>query len=799
MIAAAPRKPLSLEATLALLFVVALGYYASGRLGLLLAIPPGYATAVWPASGIALASILLGGPRLAPGIFAGSFLVNIGTGFDTSAPVASSLLPALIAGGATLQALLGAWLVRSFVGYTNLLTQELDVIRILTLGGPLACTLNASVSVGSLWVAGKVPAEVAWINWFTWWVGDCIGVFVFTPLVLVWALRPSRTWLQRQLFVTLPLVLLYAIVVAVFLFVSQREQARIDSEFRDASADLGAALEKDLDASLAALGALEGFFAASENIEPYEFQIFAARLLRAMPGADGLSWDEIAVATGRVTVKQVVPIEGNEPVMGFDVASDPVRRAAMEQARDSGRVAASGSVALVQAPDQQGVLAFMPVYRHGVQPASLEARRRYVQGYAVAIFRLERLLAATAREARARGLEMQLYDDADPGHPRRLYGEAPGVAAGSLSHDYRFTFAGRAWHLAFRLPAATLLAHRSWATWLVLAGGLLLASLVGLLLLLSVGREARVEALVAARTAELRRLNADLTEEAARRRRLESEAERRAGELAESNAELQRRAEVNRQLLGSLRHSESELRRTASQLAASNHELEQFAYVASHDLKAPLRSIGSFAQLLERRYAAALGGESLEFLKFIQDGIHQMQTLIDDLLQLSRVDARRLEPGPVSMQQVVDRACRQLTADLDAHHAKVDVGALPEITADANMLVQLIQNLVGNALKFQKPGNPPRIWIEAAAEGDHWHFSVRDNGIGIDPSHLAHIFLVFKRLHTSDQFPGNGIGLAICKKVVNLHGGEIWAESAGVGGACFHFTLPRPAEERAAA
>ena len=786
--------------TLARIAAVAAAYYLSGRLGLLLAVWPGYATAVWPASGIALAAVLLGGPRMAVGVTIGSFFTNIVTGFDASNLAGSSLVPALIAVGAGLEALAGAWLIRRVVGYVNLLTQEHDVIRILLLGGPVACLVSSTLGTTTLWLAHKVPYDVFWINWFTWWVGDCIGVFIFAPLVLVWALRPSSEWLQRQLFVTVPMVLLFAMVAGAFVFVSQREQQRIESEFRNNASDLGAELDKDLNSALAALGALEGYFATTDTVRDFEFQIFAARLLRAMPGADALSFDE-ARPDGHVVVRNIAPLALNDRVLNYEVSDEPVRRAALEQARDTGRIAVSGEVALIQAPTEHGVLAFMPVYRNGVQPQSLEARRRYLRGYAAAIFRLDRLMAETAQQARTAGLLTRLYDDTD-GVPKLLYGDAPVVAggAGGLQYDYRFGFAGRPWRLAFELPAPALLAHRSWATWLVLAGGLFLASLVGLLLLLGVGRAARIEAMVAARTAELRRLNGDLVDEAARRRRLESEAERRAGELAESNAELQRRAELNRQLLGSLRHSESELRRTASQLAASNRELEQFAYVASHDLKAPLRSIGSFAQLLEKRLAASLNSESLEFLKFIQDGIKQMQALIDDLLQLSRVDARRLEPAPVAMGQIVDRACRQLTADLSTSHASVHVGPLPELTADANMLVQLLQNLVGNALKFQRPGNPPEIWIDAMPEGDYWHFSVRDNGIGIDPSHLQHIFLVFKRLHTADQFPGNGIGLAICKKVVNLHGGEIWAESAGAsGGATFHFTLPRAAQERAAA
>lgn len=815
---------------------VTLAYYVTGWLGLLLAIPPGYATAVWPASGIALAAVLLGGWRVAPGIWLGSLLLNGPATFLPEAPLGSLVVPAVIALGASAQALAGAYLIRRFVGYKNLLVQELDGVRLLLLGGPLACILNPSVSVTSLWLAGKLAGDVVWINLWTWWVGDSIGVLVFTPLVLVWAVRPRGLWLQRQLFFTIPLVALFATVVAMFFFVSQREQARVATEFDEVAADLGRELQKELQGSLRALSSVEGLYASSENIEPHEFEIFASRLLAALPAARGLSWNEVVPAERRaqferqmraaghagfeilergpdgvlrraserplyVTVRHVVPQTGNLAVIGYDLLSEPVRQAALERARDTGRLAATGRVWLTRNADTPGLLALMPVYRNGIQPQSLQARRRYLHGFAAAIFRVDLMMDGIVTVARRGGLAVNLFDDEVPGHADLLYAlPAAGQGApGGLRKEVRFAFADRPLRLAFELPAQALLARRSWETWLVLAGGLVLTSLFGMLLLLGVGRAARVAALVDERTQDLRRLNRDLVGEVERRQRLESEAGKRADELARSNAELQRQAEVNRQLLRSLRHSEGELRRTATQLSASNRELEQFAYVASHDLKAPLRTIGSFAQLLTRRHGAQLTGEAGEFLKFIQDGIQHMQNLIDDLLQLSRVDARRLEPAPVSMQRVLERALRQLTADIRASRAEVHASPLPDLHADANMLVQLLQNLVANAVKFQRPEARPEVWIDAAPDGEFWHFTVRDNGIGIEAQHLEHIFMVFKRLHSNDQYPGTGIGLAVCKKVVNLHGGEIWAESVVGKGTTIHFTLPRKVEPVAVA
>ena len=791
--------------TAGLILATAAAYYISGRLGLLLAIPPGYATAVWPASGVALAAVILAGARVLPGVFLGSFLINIGTGLDISnvATVLTALpLPAAIAAGAAAQALLGAWLIRRLVGYTNLLAQEQEVVRILLLGGPLACMLNATVGVGGLWLAGKASSEALPFNWFTWWVGDSIGVLVFTPLVLVWAIRPYRQWLRQQLYVTVPLLMLFCVVVAVFIFISQREQLRIETEFKVAAHDIGRNLREDLNNTLAVLSSLEGFYASSEQVKPYEFEIFATRLLDYLPDAKGLSWNPVlegrAARSARVRVVEldrdgrrvparprdryvpvqyIVPAAGNEEVLGFDMLSEPVRRAAVERARDTGHAAATGRVVLIQDAATDGILVFMPVYRQGIRPHTLESRRQYIQGFAVAVFRLSGLLQQAAGQARSKSISLQLYDQT-AGESSPIYTLSAGDQvdlAGSLQDSQRFEFAGKPWRLDLQLPAQTLVARRSWASWFVLAGGLLLTSLMGVLMLLSVGRTASVEALVKARTRELKLLNTDLTLEVSLRRRLENEAGVRAGELAAANVELQRTGAA--------------LRHTGAQLAESNRELEQFAYIASHDLQAPLRTVASFSQLLEQRHGHLLQGEAKEFFGFITSGIRHMRTLIGDLLQLSQVEARRLELKAVDAGDIVKQSCELLSADIHAAGAKIHAGALPKMVADPRMLTQLFQNLLGNAIKFQKRGVMPEVWITAEEEGEFWRFSVRDNGIGIEPRFLEHIFQMFKRLHTPDEYSGTGIGLAICKKVVQVHGGEIWAESVAGQGSTFHFTL----------
>ena len=246
--------------------------------------------------------------------------------------------------------------------------------------------------------------------------------------------------------------------------------------------------------------------------------------------------------------------------------------------------------------------------------------------------------------------------------------------------------------------------------------------------------------------------------------------------------ELQYVYEDLRRLTGALRQATRELQR-------SNAELEQFAYVASHDLQEPLRMVTSYLQLLERRYKANLDQDASDFIAFAVDGAARMQTLIQDLLTYSRVGTRGASFEPTDCPAVLEQVLQNLEVAIDESGAEVSSGPLPTLSADASQLAQLLQNLIGNAIKF-RGDSPPRIQVGAEPRSDHWLFSVRDNGIGIDPQYSERIFQVFQRLHGIGQYPGTGIGLAVCKKIVERHHGAIWVESQPDAGATFFFTIP---------
>jgi light-regulated signal transduction histidine kinase (bacteriophytochrome) len=247
--------------------------------------------------------------------------------------------------------------------------------------------------------------------------------------------------------------------------------------------------------------------------------------------------------------------------------------------------------------------------------------------------------------------------------------------------------------------------------------------------------------------------------------------------------------------LSASREAHAQLDAQARELERSNAELEQFAYVASHDLQEPLRKVASFCQLLEQRYRGQLDERADQYIDFAVDGAKRMQQLINDLLAFSRVGRTSGPLGPVDLDDVLGRALANLGAAIEESGATVKAGSLPTVRGEASLLALVFQNLIGNAIKFRSEATP-EVRIGVTRRNGDWEISCSDNGIGIDPEYAERVFVIFQRLHAKDEYPGTGIGLAMCRKIVEYHGGRIWLDADANPGTTFRLMLPALEESR---
>ena len=552
-------------ASFLLVLLVALCYYLAAIPGLWLAIPPGYATALWPPSGLALGATLVFGHRILPGVFLGSILANTLVADSSSTPLLSLFISAGIGLASTLQAGLTASVIKRWVGYPSPLIRNHDIFGFYLLAGPIGCLTNASLSLGLLLLTGQISLDMFPRNWLTWWLGDTMGVFIFTPILLAFFGQPRPAWHFRRRVLALPLAASFCVMSLFFLYSQDFETRRQQAELLALTNAASDSVKKAVISHLEELYGLQGLFHASGTVSRDQFSRFTVPVLHRNPGIQGFSWNTRVsqdereafenglraagfsdfqiteknqagqfVRAGQydhhVVVTYIEPFASNAKALGYDVGSEPIRRAAINRALGSGMLSATAPIRLVQETGQQkGILLFLPVYRDVTEHASGQHDTRNISGFAVEVLRIGDVIETALQEmGEARHLlKIEVHDRDAPEGSDYLYQDNTPVPPNTLSLAKRLEVGGRDWDLVTTvvgdLPGASINSLD------VLLGGSGFTALLGLLLMTLSGRTLGMEDEVHARTVEISQQNRRLKEEV--QHRMEAEGALRESEV----------------------------------------------------------------------------------------------------------------------------------------------------------------------------------------------------------------------------------------------------------------------------
>lgn len=742
-------------------------YFVAARLALRMVSLHGYATAVWPAAGLSLASLLRFGRRVSLGILLGAFAINAGSSFGAVVPVSmarSLAIAAWIAVGCTAQGLAGAWLVRRFVQEPELLADEGDIWRFCILAGPLASIVSATWANVTLVGAGLAPLGAFPIGWATWWVGDTIGVLIFAPLALILA-RSEEPWRRRRLPIGASLLVSFALVTALFFRVSRWEQARLDLRLARRGEIVAHAIDIHVAGALKSIEAVGSLMSAQPGMGRRAFGVFIRHHMPSIEGIQALAWavrveggeraslEDAAHRDGLtqfrimeqspqgdmvpagirpryVVVDYVEPPSGNEALLGFDVASEPLRGEALERAAATGRTVVTAPLRFlsedgIQGRGHPGIWAVSPVYDEAGAPGDEAALR----GFGAGAFRARDLLAAALRRVDHQGLRIVIEDEAAPASGRLLYSEGPD---GPVKWRTVLDVGGRRWSLGIGPAVHDFDFAATWAPWVVLVGGLCSVGLLGILLLVLLGRATRVELLAAERARLVEELRAAVT-----------------------------------------------LR-------------DDFMAIAAHELRTPLTSLILQIQLAGRLIRDGRSGNLEVRIEQASRQAARLGRLVDDLLNASRITAGRLTltREPCDLAEITGEVIARHEADAGKEGCAIGLQATGKTDGlwDQARLEQVVTNLLTNAIKFG--GGKP---VELVVHGDEnvATLTVRDQGPGVPAEAVQRIFGKFERAVSARSYGGLGLGLFIALEIVEAHGGSLAVESVPGEGATFTLRLPK--------
>ncbi len=763
-------------------------YFFAGKLALLLAIPPGYATAIWPASGIAVALLLIYGYRLWPGVLLGSFLVN----FDVAAFQAQSWLafypslwlPIVIGVGASLQAIFSVWLLRRFVKYPCELDTVQSVWRYILFVCGAGCFVAASIGTTALWLAGKLDAENFGFNWFTWWVGDGLGVMIFATLIFAFIGEPREVWRSRRRILSAVLLGVTFIVVGLYIAASRWELSRQHTDFDGRSEQVYQRAQAMIDSHLLILHSVQGLFAASSNVSHDDFREFAEGILARSSGFHALAWNARVAASEReliesqmsadrqapvfvtrrdqngelvlqadkddyVVIRYIEPLSVNVAALGYDIASADAPRKALLRAAATGSPAVTDPIRLVQeSGDQQGVVIYLPV------SDKTKAGSAALAGYVSGVFRVRDLIGYLLQPNFLQGLSVSVFDSA--GSLIYRSADLPVSDNGLFSQRRMLQVADQQWRFQTDANQSFLVGTRSAVPWGILAAGLLFTGLLGVTFLVLTGQKYRSE--VASEELKLMLSQLQDTQEHL------VEAEKMAS-------------------LGGL-------------VAGFAHELNTplgIAITAESTLSADLRRLNELLPNLGDSSAelASLLPRLSEASRIVLANIQRAGSLISSFKQVS-VDQSTTDTREINLHEYLSDVFVHLSPSYrhSGHEVVLDCPNTIMLRTVPGGLAQVVINLLNNSLIHAFPkGEHGRIALQVSQVDSAVKIEFSDNGVGVSEEQAKKIFDPF--FTTRRGSGGTGLGLHLVYNIVRQQlQGQITVVTQPKHGMRFNIVLP---------
>ncbi|MFL0797862.1 MAG: CHASE domain-containing protein [Cellvibrionaceae bacterium] len=755
--------------------LVAAAYFVFGRLGLYLAIPPGFATPVWPPSGVAIVAVLALGSRAIPGVFLGSLLLNLYIAdIVLIESISQLLLPATIAIGSSIQAAVGAQFIRNTTGFPNAMVNIRDILTFALVGGPLACLIAATIGVCALFGLGVIELSSVVYTWFTWWVGDTIGVLVFAPLCLL-LIGGKFFDMRRRVLIGAPLLLIFIVAIMTFLLARSYEKVQLQTTFNDEVSTLKSKLLTSFEYVYADLAAVQALYASSETVERGEFETFVQYISRKSQNFHVLEWLEkvehgdresfemqqsqelgksyriwetnssgvkIAAYPNEVyfPIRYLKSAKINDTkVLGYNPYANPQRREAMLKSAILNNPISSEAITLV-VDRTLAVIIYAPIYTE-VNPkvvTNVDQAVTSVDGFIAGIVQISDLVKKVNTDYVAFRL-----DDVTDGEAQFLAG-SENVDRSLFSDEEDIVFGFRTWRITFFPTQKFIDREQGIQSWLMLICAFLLVWLCCVLLMLVTGRQQQIAAEVQRKTVELN--------------------------SAKSFAE------------------------------NANQTKSRFLASMSHELRTPLNSIIGFStRLIKRADKIHLPHRDQDALIAIKrNGLHLL-ALINDILDISAIEENRLK------LQIESFALDELLHDLsdqvsvlaqekNLSYSVENVASGLEQVADRRRILQILINLTINAIKYTPNGSVQVIVKPYEYEhASGYLFTVKDTGVGLTENQLSNLFKRFSRADSrvSDRIEGTGLGLALVKELVDMHGGHLTVHSDIGKGSTFGVWLPK--------